>query len=281
MGRHYGEDYDRAIARASQNSRHWIGRRDTLLRHKSGGAILDLGCGSGSFLSTLQVPLWKLHGIEMSGPMASEAEAKTGAWVFVGDILDAPFPPQSFNVITCFHVFEHLYQPREVLAKVAEWLKPGGIFFTMMPNIDSAGALIFGSYWYALELPRHLYHFSPKSLRMLASDAGLEEVMLLSGREVFIESSIRYFFDEMFRKAGIRRTPLAKAKPPTLLWRVVRKIFRLTILPVLTLLASAAGDGETIHAIFRKSTPAAQENQSSMAALQDVSQELGNETGAR
>jgi SAM-dependent methyltransferase len=197
-------------------------------------------------------PSWKLFGIEMSEVVAKQAEKNCGAQVFVGEILDAPFAPASFDVITCFHVFEHLYQPREVLAKVAEWLKPGGIFYTMMPNIDSAGAHIFRSYWYALELPRHLYHFSPESLRKVATSVGLQEVSLTTNREVFIESSMRYMLDEAFRRLGFSRVPLSRAKDVSIPWKAVRKIFRLTILPILTGLASFAGAGESIHAIFRK-----------------------------
>lgn len=252
MGQHYGEDYDRWIGGAGEDPNHWRERRDVLLQHKSGGAILDLGCSAGGFLTSLKGSGWKLHGIEMSDEVARKAEARCGAQVFVGDILDAPFAPESFDAITCFHVFEHLYHPREVLARVSKWLKPGGIFYTMMPNIDSAGAHIFKSYWYALELPRHLYHFSPRSLTNLAHSVGLEAVSVTTHREVFIEYSTRYLVDGACEKLGISRTPLAKTGRPGLPWRVVRKGFRLTVLPVLTALASTAGDGESIHAIFRK-----------------------------
>lgn len=252
MGRHYGPDYDRSVAAAGADPNRWLGRRDTLLRFKSGGALLDLGCSSGGFLESIKSASWRLYGIEMSHEVASRAEAKTGAEVFVGDILDAPYPPETFDAITCFHVFEHLYQPREVLEKVCMWLKPGGVFYTFMPNIDSAGARIFKSYWYALELPRHLSHFSPASFRNLATSVGLSEVSLTAEREVFIESSIRYWIDEMVRKVGISRPPLAKATQPSLPFRVIRKAFRVSLLPVLNGLAALAGDGESIHAIFTK-----------------------------
>ncbi len=257
MGQHYGPDYNRAIAGGGADSKHWIGRRNQLLRYKTRGAILDLGCSSGGFLASMRGPSWDLFGIEMSTQVADEARSRSGAQIFVGDILDAPFPPASFDAITCFHVFEHLYKPKEVLGKVAEWLKPEGIFYTMMPNIDSAGARIFRSYWYALELPRHLYHFSPESLRTVASAAGLQEVSVSTQREVFIEDSTRYILDEVFRKAGVTRRPLARAKAASLPWKIVRKAFRLTVLPIATALASFAGDGESIHAVFRKAVPAA------------------------
>ena len=252
MGQHYGPDYDRAIASAGADPDHWNWRRDTLLRYKPCGAILDLGCSSGGFLASFKGRSWDLFGIEMSEAVAKQAKARCGAQVFVGDILDAPFPPGSFDAITCFHVFEHLYQPGEVLARVSEWLKPGGIFYTMMPNIDSAGARIFGSYWYALELPRHLHHFSPATLRNIAGLVGLEEVSVTTHREVFIEASLHYILDDVLGRMGIERTPMARAKPAGVSWKVLRKALRLTVLPILTGVASIAGDGESIHAIFAK-----------------------------
>lgn len=252
MGRHYGEDYDRAIAAAGHDPAHWRERAETVCRFKAGGAVLDLGCSSGGFLASLKGPRWQLFGIEMSESVARVAEDRTGAHVFVGDILDAPFPPASFDAITCFHVFEHLYRPKEVLAKVANWLKPGGVFYTMMPNIDSAGARIFKSHWFALELPRHLHHFSPRSLKRLAHSVGLQEVSVTMHRELFVEASLRYILDDVLRGVGIRRTPLAYAKPASLPWKIVRKGIRLTVLPLITLFSIPIGEGESIHAIFSR-----------------------------
>ena len=253
MGMHYGSDYDRTISTAAKAPDHWLSRRVELLRLKpGGGAVLDLGCAAGGFLSTLKSPSWNLFGIEMSEDAATAARSRCGAEVFVGDILNAPFPPQSFDAITCFNVFEHVYEPKEVLVRVAEWLKPGGIFYTMMPNIDSAGARIFKSYWYALELPRHLYHFSPTTLRRITQSAGLREVFLNVQRDLYFEASVRYIFDEFVRKFGISRRPVAKATEASLPWKVLRKIFRLTVLRLFSAVASFAGDGEMIYAVFRK-----------------------------
>ena len=55
---------------------------------------------------------------------------------------------------------------------MAEWLKPGGIFYVLVPNVDSAEARVFRSYWHGLEMPRHLFHYSPASLKFLAESAG-------------------------------------------------------------------------------------------------------------
>jgi SAM-dependent methyltransferase len=215
-----------------------------------------LGCSTGGFLASIKGPAWKLYGIEMSDKVAEYAKARTGAEVFVGDILDAPFPPASFDVITCFHVFEHMYEPDRILARVSEWLKPGGIFYMMVPNIDSAGARIFKSYWYALELPRHLFHFSPVSLRAMSGAVGLNVVSIETHREVFIERSVRYIGDYLLSKVGVTRVTMAEAPDPGIPFRILRKAFRLTLLPVLNGIASFYGDGESIHAIFQKAAPA-------------------------
>jgi SAM-dependent methyltransferase len=255
MSRHYGPDYDRSVAAAGHRPSRWRSRVETLAEYKTSGVLLDLGCSAGGFLAGMKNSTWKLYGIEMSDAMAKSAQARSGAEIFVGDILDAPFPRECFDAITCFHVFEHLYQPRDVLEKVFEWLKPGGVFYTMMPNIDSAGFHIFRSYWYALELPRHLFHFSPKSLQKLAESVGFNEASLSTQREVFIEYSTRYLMDDVLRSVGIHLRPLAKNSEPGMPFRIARKAFRLTALPVMDGLASLAGDGESIHAIFRKPSP--------------------------
>jgi SAM-dependent methyltransferase len=253
MAQHYGDDYDQTIAEVGEASPgRWQDRTTTLASYKQGGKILDLGCSSGSFLKTLDGKGWELYGVEMSTESATRAKTRCGASVFVGDILDAPFPSGMFDAVTCFHVFEHLYQPRETLAKVVRWLKPGGVFYTLMPNIDSAGARIFGSYWYPLELPRHLYHFSPKSLERMAGSVGLEAISVTTGREVFIEHSTRYIIDDVLKKLGMPRTCLARRPALGFPRKVIRKAFRMTVLPLMTSLAGLAGDGESIHAVFRK-----------------------------
>jgi len=256
MHEHYTEDYHRLISAAGETSPHrWLAHRKALILYKQSGALLDMGCSSGSFLAFLKGDSWELYGIEMSADCAKRAEARTGAQVFVGDILEAPFPPESFDVITCFDVLEHVYEPRRVMAKVREWLKPGGIFYFQVPNINSAEARVFGTYWHGLELPRHLSHFSLASVRNLAKAEGLSEVSLVTRRNPAVGTSLRYVWQDVFRAVGIRMTPVAYRGNASLPWKVARKLVRMTVLRALLAMAPLVGEGEAIHAIFRKDVP--------------------------
>ncbi len=249
----YTDAYHKMISAGGENSPvRWRERKKALTQYKQTGSLLDLGCSSGSFLESLKGEPWKLHGIEMSAEGARTAEARSGAQVFVGDIPEAPFAPESFDVITCFDVLEHVYEPRRVMEKVGEWLKPGGIFYVLVPNIDSAEARVFGTYWHGLELPRHLFHYSPASLKFLAGSAGLREVSLETRRNPAVGTSLRYMWDDVFRAVGIQRTPVAYRGEASLPWKAARKLVRLTFLKFLLALAPLAGGGESIHAFYGK-----------------------------
>lgn len=255
MHLHYTDAYHKLISAGGEDSpARWGFRKVAIAQYKPSGALLDMGCSSGAFLESLKGEPWKLYGIEMSAEGARTAEARSGAQVFLGDILDAAFPRESFDVITCFDVLEHLYEPRRVMARVSEWLKPGGIFYVLVPNVDSAEARVFGSYWHGLELPRHLFHYSPASLKFLAESAGLREVSLETHRNPAVGTSLRYVWDDVFRTVGIRRTPVAYRGEASLPWRAARKLVRMTALRFMLAMAPLVGGGESIHAVFRKDT---------------------------
>jgi 2-polyprenyl-3-methyl-5-hydroxy-6-metoxy-1,4-benzoquinol methylase len=259
MSVHYSEDYHKAIVRGGETSAssRWRGHRELISRHKQGGAILDIGCSSGGFLSTMAGGRWELYGIEMEASTAEKAKQITGAEVFVGDALDAPFPAESFDVITCFDVLEHVYAPRQFLAKVLEWLKPGGILYVRLPNIDSWEAKLLGTYWYGLEIPRHLYHFSPQSLRRLTDSLGFKEISITATESgSHLPNSARYIYEELRRKLGSSPVSLAKtlasSRPSSLPWRFFRKLMQVSFVWPWGKVASAAGAGVFIDAIVAK-----------------------------
>jgi len=255
MPHHYGEAYHRAVTVSGETKpdARWRAPRDRVLKMASGGALLDIGCSSDAFLRTFKGGGWDLYGIEISAEEARKAEVSTGARVHVGDVLDAPFPSRSFDVITCFHVLEHVYRPVETISKAWDWLKYGGIFYLAVPNIESLEASIFRSYWYGLELPLHLCHFSPASLRCLFEPSGFEELLLHTNADCYVEQSVRYVFDDLLMKVGISRSPLAAGgATPSIAWKAFRKAFRLGFLSPFRRLAAITGHGAAIEAVFRK-----------------------------
>ncbi|MHB8524811.1 MAG: class I SAM-dependent methyltransferase [Candidatus Acidiferrales bacterium] len=251
---HYDADYHRAIMAAGEKSAssRWRKQRELIAKNKQGGAILDIGCSSGGFLGTMAGGSWKLFGIEMEAQTAEKAKSATGAEVFVGDALDAPFPAESFDVITCFDVLEHVYEPRRFLVKVLEWLKPGGIFYAALPNIDSWEARLLGTYWYGLELPRHLFHFSPRSLRYAMTSVGFQEIKIVTPSTSYLEHSASYICSRMLRTIGLSPAPMSKLRPRSIPERAVRKAARLSVIAPFGHLASARGSGASIEAIFGK-----------------------------
>jgi SAM-dependent methyltransferase len=197
-------------------------------------------------------PNWNLYGIEISEALAEKARKLSGAQVFGGDVLEAPFESESFDVVTAFDVLEHLHQPKKTAERVWNWLKPGGIFYLVLPNIRSWEARTFHSYWFGLELPRHLYHFSPASLRRLLTFAGFKEESLTTPVCTYVEHSTNYVLDDVFAKLGVARAPLVDRKLPTFFWRIIRKGLRLTALSFVAEVASVCGAGPSIEAVFRK-----------------------------
>jgi 2-polyprenyl-3-methyl-5-hydroxy-6-metoxy-1,4-benzoquinol methylase len=254
MALHYTEDYHRAIMAAGEGSaaERWKEQVKLIAKYKSGGKVLDTGCSSGGFLSTMKGPNWQLYGIEMEGSTAERARANTGAEVFVGDVVDAPYLRESFDVITCFDVLEHVYSPRQFLSKVKEWLKPGGLYYAMMPNIDSWEAKLFGSYWFGLELPRHITHFSPRSLRHLLTKMGFEEIIVKTPVVSYIERSAGYVGSKTMERLGFSPTSQAQAGPRGLAEKAVRKGLRTAFIGPFAHVASMAGAGPCVEVVFRK-----------------------------
>ena len=141
----------------------------------SGGRILDIGCGNGGFLMRMQAMGFAVEGTEWTQPSAARVPASTGIPVHVGDLLSLDLPRQSFDLITLWHVFEHLRNPPQTLERIRELLKPGGTLIMSMPNAESWQARMFGTSWFHHDPPRHLFGFGRASLVRLLNSCGFVE----------------------------------------------------------------------------------------------------------
>jgi SAM-dependent methyltransferase len=135
------------------------------------GRLLDVGSGKGRFLSAAQAAGWEVLGVEFAPASAEAARAAYGVEVVSGDFLQVELPG-TFDAITMWHVLEHLPEPVAAVARASELLRPGGLLMVSVPNIESLQSQLGGESWFHLDLPRHLFHFSPRSLTRLVERAG-------------------------------------------------------------------------------------------------------------
>ena len=132
-----------------------------------GKRLLDVGCGTGDFISKAQRNNWDAIGIEPNFKARQIANAKTNNKVLAPDKLK-DLQDQSFDVITLWHVLEHLPDTDREIQILSEKLKPNGILVLALPNFKSFDASHYKQFWAAYDVPRHLWHFSRSSINKIA-----------------------------------------------------------------------------------------------------------------
>jgi SAM-dependent methyltransferase len=140
---------------------------------KSRGEILDIGCGTGAFLNNMQQADWKITGLEPDENAIKTANSLYKIFPKNPDELFS-LPSNNFDAITMWHVLEHVHQLHEYIEQLKNLIKPDGVIFIAVPNYQSFDAEVYGAHWAAYDVPRHLYHFSPKSIEKLVSLHGLK-----------------------------------------------------------------------------------------------------------
>jgi 2-polyprenyl-3-methyl-5-hydroxy-6-metoxy-1,4-benzoquinol methylase len=142
-----------------------------------GGSLLDIGCGTGLFLEEMQTTgRWQLAGLEPTQEAADQTRQRLGIPVIQALFEQAVLPPASFDVLTMWHVLEHVYSPRYTLHKAWQALKPGGYLIFSVPNYESFSRRIFGRAWVGWDLPRHLYVFPQPTLHDVLQRMGFRVV---------------------------------------------------------------------------------------------------------
>jgi len=179
---YYAYSYDEQIGAVAR----W--GKSTLDRLKLSGILrqlerrprsyLDVGCGNGRFLKVMAergVAKSSLYGLELDASVVAKLSAE-GFQVHCERVESCEsIPSGGIDLITMFHVIEHLDNPARVIERLASWLAPGGVLALETPNIDSWDARLFQThYWGGYHIPRHWHLFNPETLTQLLTRAGLE-----------------------------------------------------------------------------------------------------------
>ncbi len=139
------------------------------------GTALDIGAGTGDFLTVLKNDDWKITGIEPNEKAKAIAISKG---ITFAESLKS-LPNNSFDVITMWHVLEHVPNVEQQITELKRLLTPDGTIFIAVPNFNSFDANYYGGFWAAYDVPRHLWHFSKTAIRKLFVAEKLELTKVL------------------------------------------------------------------------------------------------------
>ena len=187
------------------------------LAYEGEGRLLDFGCGTGGYVAKMAAAGWKAEGLDAS-PQAVRLGREAGLVLHEGTLPGAALPAESFDAVTMWQALEHVPSPRATLESVRRLLRPGGRLLVVCPRLDSLEARWFGPSWFGLELPRHLTHFTPQTLRRHVEAAALEVEGIRSFRRpALIRRSFAQLADSG-RRPVHRRLASSRLVPGLLSW---------------------------------------------------------------
>jgi SAM-dependent methyltransferase len=155
-------------------------RRDARVRlrwlapHAAGGVLLDVGAAGGEFVAEAAAAGFDARGVEPTPSFAARARDVLGVDVSAGTLEELELAPESLDVVTMWHVLEHVPDPLPQLRRIRDALRPGGVLAVEVPNAGGVIAARMGTAWPPLEPDVHVSQFAPPTLRALLGRAGLE-----------------------------------------------------------------------------------------------------------
>lgn len=172
---------------------------DLVSRYNSSGIFLDIGCGTGEVLKYFKDNNWIVQGIE---PNSSALEfGKTNYNINIGEENELDnLQTNSFDVISMWHVLEHVPDLHKRLAQISKLLKKTGTIFIALPNLDSPDSKKYKEYWSALDVPRHLHHFTQQTFEKLISYHGMK---LIHAEPMKFDSYYVSMLSEKYKKNSL------------------------------------------------------------------------------
>lgn len=156
-----------------------LSRKYRLIKRLTDGKkLLDIGCGTGYFPAYMKSKFYDVSGMEMDAGARNFAKAHFNVDVFDPPTMLNEKHSREFDIITLWHVLEHLHEPVDYINWIKDSLKDDGVLIIAIPNCNSFDAGIYGKYWAAYDVPRHLWHFTPDTFQAFISQFGLSLVSL-------------------------------------------------------------------------------------------------------
>ena len=145
---------------------------DKVIRYKSGGSFLDVGCGVGCLVSCAAERGFSAQGVEVSKWAATFAREAKHLNVTTGTLEESLYDPGSFDVVIINHVLEHVPDPAGLLCEARRILKDDGLLVVGVPNIGSIMARLARAEWASLRPEEHRWHFTPDTIKSLMAKTG-------------------------------------------------------------------------------------------------------------
>jgi len=175
----------------------------TQYSHRQTGQLLDYGCGTGAFLVEMKSAGWQVQGMEPDPGAASRAAELTTSLISHPDQLST-LPSNAFNVVTMWHVLEHVHDLHGTLAQVKRILKEDGILIVAVPNHRSFDARQYAAHWAAYDVPRHLHHFNPDSLSTLMQ---MHSMTITDVKPMWYDAFYVSLLSEKYKTGSMRLIP--------------------------------------------------------------------------
>lgn len=150
---------------------------DTLEPYRKTNRILDVGAGCGFLLEVARKKGWEVYGTEYTEDVIRQCKDK-GIDMRMGSLQDVGFEPETFDVIVCIEVIEHLVDPKKTVEEMYRLLRPGGCVYLTTPNFNALLRYRLKSKYNIISFPLHLTYFTPRTIRQLFTDKGFSPLSI-------------------------------------------------------------------------------------------------------